>query len=227
MTTQITARTRAIEGKANDKLRRQGLVPAVLYGHGVKNINLSLDAIQLRKTLRQAGTSTLVDLVVDDRPAVKVLIHDIQYHPTKSSIVHIDFYQVKMTEKLQTDVELKLVGESPAVKELGGVLVRSLDKIKVECLPADLVPEIDVNIAVLKSFEDRIRVRDLNVPPGLTVLEQLDEVVASVTPPRSEAELEALSEKVVEDVSQVEKTVKPEETEEEVTEPATTEEPKK
>lgn len=199
----LTARRRQAVGKAVAALRLTKTVPGVLYGHGVKNENLEVSSLDLQKIFRQAGSSTLVDLMIDEAAPIKVLINAIQRHPLRQSIVHVDFYQVRMTEKLETDIELEIIGESPAVKEQGGILVRSLDKVKVECLPGDLASSITVDISSLKTFEDRIHVRDLPVPSGITIMDQPDEVVASVTPPRSDDELEALKGAVEIDVTAV------------------------
>lgn len=201
----LKADRRTVEGKATKKLRQANTIPAVVYGHGVKSQMLAVDAIVFQKAYRVAGSSSLVDLVIDGGAPTKVLIHAVQQHPTKTTPIHIDFYQVTMTEKLQTEIELHFIGDSAAVKESGGILIRTIDKIKVECLPGDLVPSIDVDLSALKTFEDRIHVRDIAVPKGMTVLDGGDEVVASVTPPRSEEELASLSEKVDVDVTAVEK----------------------
>lgn len=201
----LKADRRTVEGKATKKLRQANTIPAVVYGHGVKSQMLAVDAIAFQKAYRVAGSSSLVDLVIDGGAPTKVLIHAVQQHPTKTTPIHIDFYQVTMTEKLQTEIELHFIGDSAAVKESGGILIRTIDKIKVECLPGDLVPSIDVDLSALKTFEDRIHVRDIAVPKGMTVLDGGDEVVASVTPPRSEEELASLSEKVDVDVTAVEK----------------------
>lgn len=204
-TFSLNAETRTLLGKVSDRLRRQDKIPAVVYGHGIKNVSLTLDGLSLQKVFRQAGSSSLVDLVIDGKSPVKVLIQDVQLHPTTVRPIHADFYQVRMTEKIEVEVELHLVGESPAVKEQGGILVRSLDKLKVSCLPADLVPAIDVDISKLATFEDRLHVSDLVVPPGLTILDKGDEVVVSVTPPRSEEELAELeAAPAAADVSEVE-----------------------
>lgn len=204
----LPARRRTAVGKQAKNLVRTNTVPAVLYGHGLENLNLEVGASEFSKIFRQAGSSSLVDLVIDESPAVKVLIHDVQRHPTKHEVMHIDFYQVKMTEKLETDIELDFVGESPAVKEQGGIFVRALDKVQVSCLPGDLVHTIAVDISSIKTFEDRIAVKDIVVPKGITILDDPETIVASVTPPRSDAELEALEGAVTEDVSGVEKVEK-------------------
>ncbi len=226
----LHAAPRTVVGKAVKKLRLANTVPAVVYGHGVKSRSLAVEAIAFQKVYRQAGSSSLVDLVIGGSAPLKVLIHAVQQHPTKTIPIHVDFYQVKMTEKLTTDIELHFVGESVAVKESGGILIRSLDTVKVECLPSNLVPAIDVDLATLKTFNDKIHVRDIIAPPGVTILDGGDEVVASVTPPRSEEELASLSTKVEEDVAAVEKVeAKKPEDDEETAEPEipTTAVPKK
>ncbi len=199
----LPARTREVVGKIVAKLRRSDVIPAVLYGHGVKNMNLELDSQVLTKVYRQAGASSLIDLQIEGQPVQKVLIHGVQRHPTRQTITHVDLYQVKMTEKLETEIELNFVGESAAVKESGGIFVRAIDKVKVECLPGDLVPSIDVDISALKTFDDHIRIVDIVLPKGITILTPAEEIVATVTPPRSDAELEALSEKVETDVQNI------------------------
>ncbi len=208
-TLTLPARLRTAVGKHANALRRTSRVPAVLYGHGVANLNLDIDGGEFQKIFRQAGSSSLVDLVIDQDTPVRVLIHDVQRHPTATTVTHVDFYQVKMTEKLETDIELHFVGESPAVTERGGILVRAVDKVKVSCLPADLVPAIEVDISALKNFDDRIAIKDLTVPPGITIMDDAAMIVTTVTPPRSEAELEALNTAVTEDVAAVEKVEKP------------------
>lgn len=200
----LHADRRSVVGKTVDQLRRQRRIPAVVYGHGVTSTTLQLEQSEFLRVFKQAGGTSLVDLVVGQEKPVQVLIHAVQRHPTRQTVNHVDLYQVKMTEKIEAEIELELVGESPAVKEQGGILVRALDKLKVECLPGDLVASIPVDISALKTFEDRIHVKDLQLPKGLTPMIGGDEVVASVTPPRSEAELEALSGEVKEDVTAIE-----------------------
>ncbi len=205
----LTAQARTVLGKTVDGLRRQRIVPAVIYGHNVPSRTVSIEAGAFDAMFKQAGSTSLVDVAVDGSAPVKALIHAIQRHPTTDRVIHVDLYQVKMSEKLEADIELNFIGESPAVKEQGGILIRTLDKVKVSCLPTDLVHSIDVDISVLKTFDKRIHVSDLVVSPGLTILDKGDEVVASVMPPRSEAELASLSEKVeAVDVSAVEKVEK-------------------
>lgn len=201
----LTAHSRKNLGKQVRALRQQGVVPAVLYGHGILATPLAVDRAAFEKVYRQVGESTLLDLTLEGTSAVKVLIQEVQVHPTSGMVQHVDFHQVRMDEKLQVDIPLKFVGEPPAVKELGGVLVKNMDHLKVECLPQDLVHEIEVNVGTLVEFNQSLRLSDLAIPAGIRTFMNHDEIIATVTPPRSEAELDALKEKVEEDVSKIEK----------------------
>ncbi|MFA6098278.1 MAG: 50S ribosomal protein L25 [Patescibacteria group bacterium] len=192
-------------GKQVEKIRRDSKIPAVLYGRAFKNVNLLVDYKEFEKIFRQAGTSSLVDLVIGDQPPVKVLIHDIQKHPVSDKLFHIDFLKIKMDEKIITEIELSFVGESKAVKESGGILVKNLTHLKIESLPQDLVHEIQVDISSLMTFEDAIRLRDIKLPKGISLKEKEDIVVVKVQPPRTEEELKALEEKPEETVEEVAK----------------------
>ena len=143
-----------------------------------------------------------MELLTGDGKTHPVLIQDVQIHYLTSRPIHADFYEVSMTEKLKAKVALEFTGEAPAVKTLGGILVKVLSEVEVECLPADLPHNIEVNIDILKTLQDSIHVKDLSVPSKVTILTNPDEMVAKVQPPRDvEAELAA---PVVEDVSKVE-----------------------
>lgn len=200
----LAATRRDVFGKHTKTLRRRGATPAVLYGHGTPSQPLTVDAHTFAGAYAQAGATSLVDLSVDGGPSVKVLIQEVQRDAVNDRVLHVDFHQVSMTEAVEAEIPLAFVGESPAVKEQGGVVIKSLDQVKVRCLPGDLVPSIAVDIAALKTFADAIHVRDLVRPKGLQVIDHGDEVVATVAPPRSEAELKSLEEKVEVSVEAVE-----------------------
>ncbi|MBI3114983.1 MAG: 50S ribosomal protein L25 [Candidatus Kerfeldbacteria bacterium] len=217
---RLSATRRTVFGRSTKTLRRGHHIPAVLYGHGVDSQSIALDRRAFQRVYAQAQESVLVDLAVDDAKPVKVLIQDVQVDPVHGRLLHVDFHQVKMTEKIETDIALNFIGESPAVKELGGVLVKSKDALKVSVLPGDLVPHFDVDLSWLKTFEDAVHVRDITVPPTIKVLDGEADVVATVTPPRSEAELKALEEEVASDVESVEVVGKKEEGEAETEEAA-------
>ncbi|MBI4089943.1 MAG: 50S ribosomal protein L25 [Candidatus Kerfeldbacteria bacterium] len=200
----LKAQARIVRGKQTKTLRTAGQLPAVLYGHGVASRPLAIADGEFQRVYRRAGESTLINLVVDDTAPVKVIIQAVQRHPTSGRPIHVDLHQVRMTEKLHAEIPLAFVGEAPAVKELGGVLVKNLAHVKVEALPGDLVHEIPVGVTVLKTFEDLIHVSDLRIPVGISVLDKPDEVVALVTPPRSEQELAELEQAVADEKAAVE-----------------------
>ncbi|MBI3495314.1 50S ribosomal protein L25 [Candidatus Berkelbacteria bacterium] len=195
---------------------RDHKIPGVLYGHDVKNEHLTVDKKQFTHVFQKAGLSTLVDLEIKDKPATKVLVHDVQYHPLTDLPIHVDFYKVNLTEKIKTEITLSFIGLAPAVDELQGSLIQNKDHVNIEALPQDLVSEIEVDTGVLKTFEDRIHIKDLAIPKGIEVLDDPEEVVALVQPPRSEEELAELEQKVEEKVEdiEIEKKGKEEESEE-------------
>ncbi len=202
-TLKLEAKTREIKGKQSKQLRQQGSIPAVVYGHGFETRSLAVDQRVFEKALAKAGESSLIDLVIDGKESVKVLIQEVQHDPLKGLVTHVDFRQVKMTEKLETDIEFEFIGEVPAVKELGAILVRSMDKIRVRCLPQYLVHSIAIDLTSLKAFGDTIKVKDIKPPEGIEFLANPTEVIAVVNEPISEAELKELEAKPVEDVSAV------------------------
>ena len=191
----LKAKTREETGKKVNQLRKQGKIPAVLYGHKVKSMNLVVDYVTFERIFRQVGESALINFIIDERKPIKVLVQDYQLDPMTSQFIHVDFHQVRMDEKLHTTIELKFVGEPPAVKELSGVLVTNIGSLDVECLPQDLVHKIEVDLSVLETFDDAIHVVDLKVPDKITVLNVADDVVVLVQPPRTEKELEELETK--------------------------------
>lgn len=220
----LTLKANVREGNQKPQpIREQGQIPAILYGHRVKNLSLKIDAKSFVDIFHKAHESTIFSLkVAGEKKPRNVIIKEVQRDPTSQAYLHVDFYQVKMSEKITAEVALKFTGRAPAVKELGGVLVKSLDSIEVSSLPADLPAEIEVPINGLETLDDVIYVKDLVVPAKVQVLERPDEAVVSVTPPRSEEELAELEEEVEEKVEEVEGVAKEEgeeEGEEEVLEP--------
>jgi large subunit ribosomal protein L25 len=193
-TPTLNASSRTIVGKQVKQLRNQGQLPAVVYGHDRKSTPLSINALEYERVFNTAGTSTLVDLMIDDAKPVKVLLHEPQLHPVKPMAVHADLYVVKMNEKLQTEIPLEFVGDAEAVSVLEGTLNVVLDALTVECFPDKLVPVIEVDITSLKTFDDILRISDIKLPDGLEVLADPEEVIATITAPRSEEELAELEE---------------------------------
>jgi len=209
-TITLQASKRTVKGKQNGKLRNSGKLPAVIYGHNRQAEDIEINARDFAKVFKQAGESTLINLDLEGKPST-VLIQEVQNHYLNDSPIHVDFYAVNMKEKLKAKIPLHFVGESQAVKALGGTLIKNLSEVEVECLPGDLPHAIEVDISNLHTFEDQITVRNLNVSDKVQILASPDEMVVTVAAPRTEEELASLSEKpVVEDVSKVEGVVKPE-----------------
>ena len=202
-TLTLQASKQTITGKKVEELRKKGFVPAVLYGPDIENISISVPYSLFEKVYREAGESSLVNLIIDDGQAAKVLIQSIDSDPLSNRFVHADFFQVDMKEKLTIRIPIKFIGEPRAVKELGGILVKTVDEIEVRCLPDKLVSEIEVDVTSLATFEDAITMKDVVLPEGMELHQHVDDMVATVTQPISEEELKALEEKPIEDVSQV------------------------
>jgi large subunit ribosomal protein L25 len=186
------------------KIRNDKKIPAVIYGSDFENLAISVDQLEFNKVFEEAGESSLINLNIDDNKMEKVLVQDTQKDPVTLNVTHVDFYKVNMKEKIKTAVPIVEVGDAPAIVDLEGTLVTNKDEVEVECLPADLIPEIEVDLSVLKTFDDTIHVSDLKVPAGIEILDDPEEVVFLIQPPRSDEELAELEEEVKEDVESVE-----------------------
>ncbi|NTW15541.1 MAG: 50S ribosomal protein L25 [Candidatus Moranbacteria bacterium] len=196
-------------GKGLQTLRAGGSIPAVLYGHGVEPVSLTLDGREFTRAFKTAGENTIIALTIDGKKAVNVLVKDAQMHPLTNRYTHADFFQVRMDEEIEATVPIEFVGESPAVRNDGGILLRSLEEVQVTALPADLPHTLPVDLSVLVTFDDVIKVSDIPVPARVTVSNDPETVVALVEAPRTAAELESLDQKVDADVTKVEKAGKP------------------
>lgn len=203
-TPTLKAQSRTLTGRYVRSIRNEGGMPAVIYGHNRESLALSVNQREFEKLYQESGSTTLINLSVDDKAPVKVLIHDVQVDALRHTLIHADLYQVNLKEKLTTEVPLKFVGVSDAVEIEGGIFLTVKSEIEIECLPEDLVQEIEVDISVLKTFDDVITVADLKIPQGIAVLTEPDQTIASITEPISEEELAKLDEAPEEDVSQVE-----------------------
>ena len=199
----LAVKTREVFGRKTNRGRKEGLIPAVVYGRDLEPLPVWVNHLDFSRLVKKAGESTMFSLEVDGKNGRNVIIYDIQNDPVTGRIIHLDFFQVRMDEEIETEVELEYVGQSPAVAELGGILVKNMDEIEVKCLPADLPSKIEVDISSLRTFDDYIYVKDLNVSDKVKIDLEPETVVALVSSPRTEEELAGLSEKVEEDVSKV------------------------
>ena len=190
----LKAAPRDLLGKKVKILRRKDQIPAILYGQNFKPLPLALQRSEFVKIARMAGEATLINLDIAQKEPIKILIRDIQKEPVHDGMIHVDFYKVDMSKEIQTEIPINFVGVSPAVEELEGNFITNKDSIKVECLPEKLVSEINVDIAGLKTFEDLVHIKDLNIPEGIKVLDEIEDIICQVTPPRSEEEMKEMEE---------------------------------
>ena len=199
---KLKATERTLIGKQVRGLRNSGKIPAVLYGKDRSPLALTLDAHDFELMYRRAGGNTIiaVDVTKEDGSTEKknALVHQVDIDPVTGKIRHADLLRIKMNEKLTTAIPLKFVGDSVAVIDLQGSLLTALDEVMVECLPADLPHEIEVDVSPLVDFEAVLHVSDIVVPEGVAVITDPDATVAHVEAPRSDEELEELDEEIVE-----------------------------
>lgn len=186
----LSAKTREITGKKVRALRREGLVPAELYGHGLKNMHLTVPAKEFSKIYKEAGTTTIINLVVgtEKKPA---LVYDVKRDYLTGDVEHVDFYQVRMDEKITAKVPLEFIGDAPAVKAYGAVLNKSMTEIEVEALPKDLPHSLTVDLSMLTELNKSVYVRDVALPRGVKVLVDAETAVATATPQAAEEITEA------------------------------------
>lgn len=187
-----------------ESLRKQGNIPAVVYGHDFDSRSILVPREKFIKVYRDAGRSTIFDLELGGKKH-PVLVQDLQIDPVTDEVVHVDFYKIKSDEKITTEVALVLKGEAP-VEDTGGTVVSNERELEVRALPGDLPSEIEVDVSGLEDYEDDIRIKDVPVPEGVEFLHEPDDVVISVSPPTTEEELEALEEKpeeILEDIEAV------------------------
>lgn len=192
MAYELQAETRTVYGKKVKTLRQAGKIPAEIYGRGRENQSVQLDSKTLRRVLDAAGSNHLISIQVDGQSPVMALARDIQYSILKKDLLHVDFYAVIMTERVALTVPIHLVGESPLVDDQGGTLVSGLNYLEIEALPGNLPEAFEIDISVMKNFSEAILVSDLAIPEGVTVHSSPDSMVATIQPPRLEAELEEI-----------------------------------
>lgn len=207
----LSAKIREAKRKKVKALRKKDILPAVLYGPKIKTQPIEIDAKEFKKIYKEAGESSLIFLKIDPSAGsgqankFSVLVHEIKKDPITEEPIHIDFYQPILTKEIEVTIPLVFEGEPPAVKELGGTLVKEISELKVRALPQNLPHQIKINVEGLRTFEDEILIKDLNLPEGVKTQRGSDEIVALVVPAEKvEEELEKPIEEKVEEVEKVE-----------------------
>ncbi len=176
----LKAKSRTVLGKQVKALRREGMLPAVIYGHHIEPLSIVMDLKETSKSLTGLAPSALVTLDVDGTQH-RTLVREKQRNKITGMLLHVDFLAVSMTEKLRAQVYIEITGLAPAIKDFDGVLVTGMDEVEVECLPKDLPERITVDISTLAKIGDGIYVRDLVVPPEVKILEEPETMVALIT----------------------------------------------
>lgn len=174
----VTKRT--VLGKQVRKLRREGLIPATIYGKDVKSVSVQLPSKDFEKVFKDVGETGLIDLNYDS-VARPVLIHNVQIEPLSQTFLHADFYQVNLKEKIKSMIPVEIVGEPIAVADKVGLLLQTLQEIEVEALPEELPEKFEVNVEKLALIDDQITVGDLKTGEGVEILSDKGQVVAKIT----------------------------------------------
>jgi len=188
--------------------RRVDQLPIIYYGNAIEPRKFFADLQDFRRTYKKTGKSAILTLKID-KEELPCLVQDIQYHPVTNEMIHIDLKRVDLSKAVKTHIPLKFVGIAPAIKEMGGTLTTARTSLHVECLPKDLVREIEVDISSLVDFHTSIQVSDIKVPAGYKVLDNAGINVATAIQPRMEEE--AVGAPVAPITTEILKEVKPEE----------------
>jgi large subunit ribosomal protein L25 len=181
----IAARARAVTGKQVRRLRREGRLPANVYGRGIESLALDLDAHDFSRTIKRSGSRALFDLSVEGEAQPRpVVVRQISRKGGTGDPIHVDFFQVDPRRPIQATVGLRLVGEAPAVRDLAGTLAPSIDNVQVRCFPLAIPETIDADLSKLTSFDVTLTVGDLSAPADVEILTDPSVVIATVIPPR-------------------------------------------
>jgi large subunit ribosomal protein L25 len=210
----LKANRREVLGKQVKAIRREGKLPAVIYGHHIKPVSIVLDLHDTSRSLMGLAPSALVTVDVDGEKH-RALVREKQRNKLTGTLLHVDFLAVSMSEKLRSQVYIEIVGLSPAIKDFNGVLMTGMDEIEVECLPKDLPERIVVDVSKLVKIGDGIYVHDLAIPEGVKVLEDPETMVALITSQAAEEEVAPAIEEAVGEEPEVIEHGKKEEEEEE------------
>lgn len=191
----LSVQPRTITGKKVKQLRRDGMLPANIYGHNVDSVAVSVPTKEFTDTFKKAGETGLIDISIENEKAARpVLVHSLLQDPVTSAVLHVDFYQVNLKEKLVATVPLQFVGESPIVHTKEGILLELLQEVEVESLPTDIPAHIEVDVTSLTEVDQGILVSDLKLPAGVEMKTDAEEMVCKIeTAQMAEEEVEELS----------------------------------
>ena len=220
---ELKAQTRTVFGKKTKHLRTSGLIPATLYGPRTEAQSLQIPSTDLSSVLQRAGTNRLISLWIDKAAKPRrILARDVQRDVTSHALLHVDLYEVILTEKITAEIPIMLIGEAPVVVKKEGLLVRGMDSVQVHCLPDRLGEAIEVDVSILEETDQAILVKDLILGEDIEVLANPEEVVVTALPLREEIieEPEVEEELVPGEVEVITEAIEGEEAPEEVLEEA-------
>lgn len=178
-TISLSSEPRTILGHKVKHLRKEGKLPATVYGKGFKSTSLVVTADMFKKVYDEAGETQLVDLQVESTK-IPVLIHNVQKHPVTRDVVHVEFLKVNLKEKMKTTVPIALEGEAPAMTQGIGTLIQVLQEIEIEALPTEIPESLVVDVTTLDVVDSEKTVKDIIVPKGVTILADSDETVVKI-----------------------------------------------
>jgi len=182
----LKATKRELFGKKVDRLRKEGILPASVYGKGFESISIQADAKRVTGLFEELGESGLFDVEIEEGKSLPVLFKNPQIHPVTGKLVHVDLYKVDLSQKITAEVPVVIIGEAPIIK-LGNVLVHITNEVEVEALPTDLPEKIEVDVSKLESLEDMITVADLDIDKELvTMLTAPEQIVVKAEEPKEE-----------------------------------------
>jgi len=201
---ELNAATRDVLGKKVRFLRRQGITPIHVFGHGIESLALQCDTANLQRVLAHTGQTRVINLRIDDENTPRtVMVRETQQNILKGNLLHVDFYQVKMTEVIDVDVPIVLVGEAPALSTKENMLAQELNTLSVQCLPANIPNSIEVDVTSLTEPDQAIRVRDIVPGEGVTILNDPEVMLARIAVQRQAEEIpEAVEVAEAEEVSE-------------------------
>ncbi len=206
---KISAKKRSEDDNITS-IRESGFLPGIIYGYETDNLMVSIDSRDFEKVYKEAGESTLIKVDLKDEKGKKtkenltVLIQETQLHPVTDDFTHVDLYQPNLKEEVEVEIPLEFTGQSLAVKEEDGTLVKNISEITIKALPESLIHEIQVDISSLETFDDVIKISDLETPKGVEIVDDAELIVASIARPQDiDEELEEPIEEGLEDVEVV------------------------
>ena len=180
---------RQVTGKKVKRLRRKGIVPVHMYGSGTEALSLQTDALELQQLLPRVGTNVPLQIELEGAAGENIcFVREVQRHPVTEDILHVDFLRVDVSQTIQAEVPVNVVGQAPAVGELNGTLLQQLQTILIEALPMNVPASLDVDVSGLDDFEKAVYVSDVTVGSSVTVITGADEMIARVSAPRIEVE---------------------------------------